>query len=151
MELKPEQIEILKFKYLDHTEDLRFRTTYDFKVLSGFITLNLALAAWMAKYPLTLVYHKIVFASLIAGLCIITIILFQRNFRRRRIVIKIIQNINEAFRFDEKGVYKECGPINPPENQVTTYWIPWYICIVVLFLLCQLFIIFAKSELMTSS
>ena len=144
MELKAEQLKILKAKYLDHAEDLRFRTNYDFKVISGFVTVNLAVAAWITKFRLESAPHKIGFTALVVALAGVTIVLLQRNFRRRRIVVQIIQNINDAFRFDEKGVYRECGPINPPENQITTYWLPWYVCTIILFLLAQLFIIYAE-------
>ncbi len=143
MDLKPDQIELLKAKYLDHAEDLRFRINFDFKLLSGFVTLNLVLAGWLTKNPLATVWFQIGFALFIGGICGIAILLFQRNYRRRRVVVDIMQNMNEAFRFDQDGAFRNEGPINPKSNVQTTYWMPWYICIVILFFLAQIFIIFS--------
>ena len=145
MSLTPEQMNLLKEKYLDHAEDLRFRTGYDFKLLSGFITLNFALAALLSNYPLSNLWFKTGFATFIFGLCFLTILLFQRNNRRRKIIVNIMQNLNDALGFDKDGVFRKEGPINPPSNKKTTFWLPWYICIVVLFFLAQMFVIFGTS------
>ena len=126
MELKPEQIDILKGKYLDHAEDLRFRTNFDFKLLSGFVTLNLVLAAWLAKNPLATLWFKLGFAIFASGICGVSIMLFQRNYRRRKIVVDIMHNLNDALGFAKDGIFRDEGPINPESNLKTTHWFPWY-------------------------
>jgi len=146
MELKPEQIEILKEKYLDHAEDLRFRTNFDFKLLSGFVTLNLVLAAWLTKNPLSTLWFKIGFVIFASGICGVAIMLFQRNYRRRKVVVEIMYNLNDALGFDKDGVFRDKGPINPKSNLKTTHWFPWYASAVLIFLLAQVFIIFGTPS-----
>lgn len=142
MDLKPEQIDLLKEKYLDHAEDLRYRTGFDFKLLSGYITLNLALAAWLAKYPLSSGWYKSAFAIFVVGLFSVALMLLHRNYSRRKVVVEIIHNLNDALGFDKQNVYRENGPLNPKSNLKTTYWFPWYICIGVLFVFAQMLVIF---------
>ena len=144
MNFTPDQrIELLKMKYEDHTEDLRFRTSYDFKLISGYVTLNVAVAAWLTKNPVTTPAHQAGFAALFVGLAICVLMLLQRNVRRRKAVVEIMHNINDALEFDKNGAYRE-GPINPPSNKVTIYWIKWHVGIVVLFLVAQLVMILAS-------
>lgn len=137
-----QRVDVLKMKYADHTEDLRFRTSYDFKLISGYVTLNLGVAAWLTKTPVTATGHKIGFVALFVGLAICVLMLLQRNVRRRRSVVQIMHNINDALELDKEGAYRD-GPINPPSNKVTTYWIKWHVGIVLLFLLAQLVMILA--------
>ena len=142
MYLEPGQSEILKAKYLDHAEELRFRTNFDFKLLSGFVTLNLVLAAWLTQHPLATVWFKVGFAIFVFGISGVAVLLFQRNLRRRKVVVEIMHNLNDALGFDKDGVFRDKGPINPKSNLKTTYWTPWYRIAVLLFFLAQIFIIF---------
>lgn len=150
MNMNSEQMDLLKEKYLDHAEDLRFRTGFDFKLLSGFITLNLVLAAWLSKYPLSTGWYKAGFVIFVGGLCFVAILLFHRNNRRRKVVVEIMHNLNDAFGFDKDGVYRDNGPINPKSNLKTTYWFRWYICVVILFFLSQMFIILGTPLVKTN-
>lgn len=145
MKITPEQADLLKMKYIDHAEDLRFRTSYDFKLISGYVMLNVAVAAWLAKNPIAPVYLQVGFAALFIGLAIAVLMLLQKNARRRKVVVKIMHNINRALEFDKDGAYQAEGSINPPENKITTYWIKWHIVIVLMFLLGQLVMIFGEK------
>jgi hypothetical protein len=123
MKLSPEQIDLLKMKYADHTEDLRFRTSYDFKLISGYVTLKIAVAAWLTKNPIGTVCQQVGFALIFFSLATAVLMLLQNNGRRRKVVVDIMHNINDALDFDKDGAYQEEGPINPPANKTTTYWI----------------------------
>jgi len=146
MDYEKASFEILKMKYQDHVEDLRFRTNFDFRLLSGFVSLNLILAAWLAENPLSTRCYEIAFAVFVFGLCSSAFMLFQRNHRRRKVVVGIIMNINKAFRFAEDDVYFD-GRINTPDNQKTTYWFPYYTAVVVIFLVAQMVVIFSKKPI----
>ena len=144
MDYEKSSFEILKMKYQDHVEDLRFRTNFDFRLLSGFVALNLILAAWLSKNPLPTLYYKKAFSIFALGLCFSAFMLFQRNHRRRKIVVEIIMNINKAFKFSEEGVYFD-GKINTPENERTTYWFLYYAIVVVIFFIAQMVMIFSTG------
>ncbi|OQB43453.1 MAG: hypothetical protein BWY06_00096 [Candidatus Latescibacteria bacterium ADurb.Bin168] len=142
--LTQDQIAILKSKYEDHTEDLRFRTGQDFKLLSGFVTLNLVLAAWLSTHPLQAMAFRVGFMAFSVGVSGATFMLFVRNTRRRKVIVEILHNINEAFGFTKGNAYGIPGPINPTSNLTTTYWLPWYLAVVSLFTLGQTFVIFSQ-------
>jgi len=146
MKLTSDQVELLKTKYLDHAEDLRFRTGFDFKLLSGFVTLNLILAAWLTKNPLATGWLKAAFAIFVAGVAGIAALLFLRNNRRRKVIVEIMHNLNAALEFDKDCAYLEHGPINPKSNVKTTYWTPWYLCAVILVSFAQMFVVFGTPE-----
>ena len=144
MERTKDEINILTAKYLDICEDLRFRKTYDFKVMSGFITLNLVLAAWLTNNPLQGIYLKVGFAIFMFGLSAIACALFYENYRRRNVVVATLKNINTALEFNKAGAYGLSEPINTTEN-VHIRWIKWY-CLTVLFFFCAtMFIVFGGS------
>lgn len=141
MDLEKNSFEILKMKYEDHVEDLRFRHNFDFRLLSGFVTLNLIIAAWLYKNPDLKIFYKIIFSIFISVLSSSTIMLFIRNYYRRKIIVNILQNINEAFKFYDQGIYFK-GQINPEINRKTTYWTKYYILVVIVVLISQIIMIF---------
>ena len=135
------KIDLLKAKYEDHAADLRFRTEYDYKLISGYVTLNLVIGAWLAKNPLPSYPHKVGFTLLFIGLVFFVLGLLNSNLKRRKIVVEIMQNINDALDFDKEGVYRT-GAVNPAANKKTNYWVKWQRAIVLLFLVAQLFIVY---------
>lgn len=119
------EFEALKIRYQDQLELLRTLTRYDFRIFSGFLTLQLILGGWLAKTPIPGTWAKIGLLVINASLALLACVLLYNQYKRRLEVITIVRNISEAFGFNEKGVYLSdksidvVGPIRP--------WFLWYI------------------------
>jgi hypothetical protein len=105
MELTEEQkFEALKLRYADHVELLRFMTKLDVQLFSGYITLQIALGAWIATHPINGIWN---------------------DYKRREEVVGIIKNINEALNFNTSGAYLSDSPINVQTE--TRPWHKWFL------------------------
>lgn len=131
MKLTSDQIDVLKMKYEDHTEDLRFRTDLDFKLLSGFVTLDLVLAAWLSQHAPESWAYAIGFLIVALGLGFAAAMIFIRNTIRRNVVIAILHNVNEALEFTKTGAYLQNQCINPESNKRVTHWLAYHLTIVI--------------------
>jgi hypothetical protein len=141
MNLQSDQIDVLKMKYNDHTADLRFRTELDFKILSGFVTVDLVLAAWLSQYALDSWIYRLGFAVLVLAIGGVSAMLLIRNTKRRSIVIRTLWRINTALELTKIGAYLEKHTINPKANKKTTYWLPSYLTVVAILTLALLFLV----------
>ena len=113
--------------------------------MSGFITLNFVVAAWLTQNPLQGLYPKIRFAIFMFGLSAIACALFYENYRRRNVVVATLKNINTALEFNKAGAYGLTEPVNTVEN-VHIRWIRWY-CLTILFFFCAtMFIVFGSRQ-----
>lgn len=123
MQLTDDQkFEALKLRYTDHVELLRFMTKLDVQIFSGYITVQLALGAWIGSHPINGCWPKIGIILIDLVLAAIASKLLYNDFRRREEVVGIIRNINEALNFDTKGAYLPDKPIN-----VETKTRPWFL------------------------
>lgn len=126
MELKEEQkFDALKLRYSDHVELLRSITKLDVQVFSGYITVQLALGAWLATHPINGCWPKIGVILIDIALATIASKLLYNDYLRRKEVVAIIRNINQALGFDNKGIYLPDIPINVPTQ--TRPWFPWFL------------------------
>jgi len=126
------KFDALKMKYDDQVALLRFLTTFDFKIFSGFLTIQLAFASWSSSHTIKgsevhwkIFHHKIhllpsqtVIATKI-GLLIIDALLglvaarlLHANKLRRTAIVGIVRNLNEAFGFTTPGLYLPERAIN---------------------------------------
>ena len=129
-------------KYTDHTGDLRYRTNLEIQLMSGFITLNVLIAAWLFRYQdkLKSCNLKILFSLFIIAIGGSIIAIMIRNTKRRKIVIQILENINESFKFYEEGVYHS-GVINPAGNKHQSVWQFAYYFLIIVFIIIQIHIV----------
>ncbi|MDO9695533.1 MAG: hypothetical protein Q7W56_12455 [Candidatus Latescibacteria bacterium] len=143
MELeRRDKVEILMMKYESHSADLRNRTEYDYKLISGYVTLSIVVGAWIAKSPLSAIAIKIGFYALMVALAFFVIQLLKSNQKRREVVIDTIRNVNKALGFYEAGVYHD-GVINPgPSGQKHMLWLRWQVAIIILILFAQFVLVF---------
>ncbi len=122
MKLTNEQkFEALKLRYSDHVELLRFMTKLDVQIFSGYITVQLALGAWIATHPIDGNWPKFGIILLDIVLAAVASKLLFNDFLRRKEVVGIIKNLNEALCFNVEGVYLPDKPIN-----VETKTRPWF-------------------------
>jgi hypothetical protein len=126
MELTEEQkFEALKLRYADHVELLRFMTKLDVQLFSGYITLQIALGAWIATHPINGIWPKIGIILIDVVLAGIASKLLWNDYKRREEVVGIIKNINEALNFNTSGAYLSDSPINVQTE--TRPWHKWFL------------------------
>jgi len=119
-----QKFEALKLRYTDHVELLRSITKLDVQIFSGYITVQLALGAWLGSHPINL-WPKIGLSVIDLVLAVIALKLLHKDFLRRKEVVGIIENINEALNFNTEGAYLPGKSIN--DNTNTRPWFSWFV------------------------
>lgn len=122
---KDHEFEAAKLRYEDQVEVSRFLRTIELKVMSGLVTVQLLLGAWIYTHPPSGIWMRISFLTLDAGFAVLAGSLLW-NFNRRRVeIVGTIKNLNEALGYEQEGVYLADKAINSPS--VTRLLYGWYI------------------------
>jgi hypothetical protein len=105
--------EILKLRYQDQVELLRFITSLELKVIFGFFTVIAAIVAWLiTKAPST--FNGQITLSIIIGVSTLSAVLYLYSQKRRRDeVVQTVINLNEALGLNEPGKFIFGKAINP--------------------------------------
>ncbi len=126
MELDNNQkFEALKLRYDDHVELLRSMTKLDVQIFSGYITVQLALGAWITANPIQGCWAKIGLIIIDLVLAVIAAKLLYNDYKRRNEVVGIIKNINDALSFNTPGYYLPEKAINV--QTTTRPWFRWFL------------------------
>lgn len=107
------EFEALKTRYDDHVTLLRSMTELDYKLFSGYLTLQLVIGAWFAKNPIYKISVKIGIFLIVICMTVIAFKLIFNNLQKRKEAIETLKNINEALGFNKEGVYLKDKSINP--------------------------------------
>jgi hypothetical protein len=99
-------------------------TKLDVQIFSGYITVQLVLSSWIASHPINSIFPKIGIILIDLVLAGIALKLLFNDYRRRKEVVEIIKNINEALNFDTKDVYLPEKPINVETKSRS--WFPYF-------------------------
>jgi len=121
---KGNEFEILKIGYQEHAEYLRAMNIFDWRVVSGFMTIQLILGGWFAGHPsksLWLSFGVIIIDAALYSCC--TMILRISEIRRGE-TMNTMKNINEAFGLNAVGIYLPERAINSPRPRGHRYI--WY-------------------------
>ena len=138
-----DKVEILMMKYQEHAGDLRSRTEFDYKLISGYVTLSIFVGAWVAKSPLQTTEIRVGFFALMVALAFFVVQLLKSNQKRREVVIDTVRNVNEALGFYDNNVYY-AGAINPPpQGRKHVLWLRWQVAIIVLVLAALFVLVFS--------
>lgn len=126
--IEDNKFEILKME-LDHqVKNLEFRTSLDFKILFGYVTLALAFVAWYAQMtipPERIIIYRILFSIFAVAIWIAAVISLYLNFRQRRyFALRVIESINIIFKFKEKGIYLPNESLHPDVHKIV-FWFKW--------------------------
>lgn len=120
------EFEALRCRFEDQTELLYRLTLIDLRIFSGYITLQLALAAWISIHR-----SEIEIPTMRAGLLVIDLALavvaaalLYNNYKRRKEVTGTVKNCNEALGYNDSGVYLDERPLNAPTK--FRPWAGWY-------------------------
>lgn len=111
-----DRLDILKTRYSEQAANLRDLNQYDLKVVGGFITIQLALAAWFANNPLNDWVPKLAILALDFALLFVCIFVIDGSRQRRFTIGQTIRNINAALELTTPGFYLPNKPLNPPED-----------------------------------
>lgn len=112
---KENEFEAVKLRFENQTELLYRMTMIDLRIFSGFITLQLALGAWLATKGLTLLCELGLKCGLFAidtGLAFVAIALLRNSALRRREVAEIVKNCTEALGYKTPGAYLKERPLD---------------------------------------
>ena len=125
MTLKPEQkFEAALARFQDHTELLRALTSIDLQVLGGCVTLQFAVAAWVADHPPT---HAVGRWGLLFMAFVVTSLatkLLYNNYRRRKEVVDSLGRTKAFLQFGERGAYLPENPLDA--DAIFRPWWWWY-------------------------
>ena len=106
-------LEILKLRYQDQVELLRFLTTLELKMIFGFFTVLGALCAWVLSKAPQQFDGKVHLCLIIAVSTICVIYYLYSQKRRRDEAVKTIVNLNTALGLYEVGRFIPDKAINP--------------------------------------
>lgn len=124
--MTPEQkIDVLKLVYTEEGQNLRFETSTAQRLMTYFVTVELALGAWVVSTdPFDERARWAIFLLNVAfGVCIVTLIVL--NYRRRLEVVMPMRRALAALQLTQTGVYHQDEPIHA--WKVNASWRNWYI------------------------
>jgi hypothetical protein len=127
-----QKIDVLKLVYTEEGENLRFETTTAQNLMRYFITVELALAAWIAgSGALVDATAKWIVFLLNLLFCGCVAILIIRNYLRRLEIVTPLRNALEALELTTPGTYL-------PEREIHSWrfnasWRNWYLALIALF------------------
>ena len=142
---KGNEFEALKCRFENQTEQLYRMTLIDLRVFTGYITLQLALGAWIAS-------HSSDFSGIIlrVGLMLIDLVLaivawalLYMSRKRREEVVGIVKNCNTALGYEEPGVYLEGKALNV--HMKFRPWAGWYYAGIIVGVVGLAFVLFGVS------
>ena len=120
------EFEALRCRFENQTESLHRMTLIDLRVFSGYITLQLALGAWLATHQdkLAAVTAKTGLMIIDLALALIAGVLLFNSYKRRKEVAGIVRNCNRALGYETEGVYLHGEALNVPTR--FRPWAGWY-------------------------
>lgn len=112
----------LKMRYKDQVELLRNIANNDLRIFSGYLTLQVALGAWLTTNRPTETIYGIGLMVIDVMLAFIVSMLLYYDSKRRNEVVKTVKNINSVLGFEIPDMYQQGITINAP-----TKYKPWFI------------------------
>ncbi len=110
---KEKEFEAVKLRFENQTEQLYRMTMIDLRIFSGFITLQLALGAWLAKNPEAFSWKvKPGLFVIDFGLVCVAAALLRNNALRRKEVAAVVGNCAKALGYKTPGAFLEADPLD---------------------------------------
>lgn len=136
--------ELVKYRHQDQAKLSLHMSDTDFKVFSGYLTLQVALCSFIIyKAPEMILVSKIGFAVIDAVLAWACFRLLRNHWYRRKEVVETIKNCNEYLGYNKVGFYLEDKAING--KTTNRFWFPTYTIVVCFACIAFLFILFADE------
>ena len=130
-----ERHEVLKLVFQSRTAELRAETEMAYKLMAGFVTLELGLATWLAAHPPDTPSGRwgIYLLNLLLGGFIGLFI--WRNYGRRYEIIDTLKNVVRVWELTVPGMYLEDRPLYPEPYR--SDWRNLYLVLIFLFCAAQ--------------
>lgn len=121
---KSDKVTFLKMRFEDHVNTLRYMRDSDFKVIFGYMAMQLAIAGFLLKEGLP--NYKAFFGVVVFEFSMMGVILhvFRQRYSRREDVIKGLWNVRKALGFLDADVYlvglplEESSRFKPGEHEM---------------------------------
>jgi heme A synthase len=142
------EFEALKCRFEDQTELLYRMTLIDLRVFTGYITLQLALGAWIASHASDfsgIVTLKVGMMLIDLVLAVVAMALIYSNRKRREEVVGIVKNCNVALGYEEPGIYLKDKSLNV--HTKFRPWAGWYYTGIVVGVVGLALVLFGASAL----
>lgn len=97
--------EILKTAYELQTRYLQWLSEIDFKIFTGFLTIQLVFAGWLSQYPPTSAVVGTGLLIVDGSMASLACALLLKNQKRRVQEVEKLANIYDALEFSKEGVY----------------------------------------------
>ena len=139
------EFEALQCRFENQTELLYRLTLLDLRIFTGYITLQLALGAWMATHPADISSPTVRAGLLVIdlSLAVIATAFVYNNYRRRLEIVDTVKNCNEALGYEDSGVYLESRRLNA--HTVFRPWCGWYYAGIVVGFIGTVMVLFGTS------
>jgi hypothetical protein len=123
--LTPEQrFEAALARFQDHTEVLRAMTGFDLQIFGGYITVQLALGAWLGEHPPQEWRHALGLFVVDVVLSALAAKLLFNNYMRRKEVVASLGRVLEFLQFRQAGEYLPEKTLDVPTVFRPWWW--WY-------------------------
>jgi len=109
------KFESLKFHLEQQIQNLRNMTRIDLQILTGYMTLQMALGGWLVRPSETMqaaIIVRIGLSLVDLTLSVVAAWLLRNSRLRREEVIATVKNLNQALGYEEVGAYIEGKKIN---------------------------------------
>lgn len=143
--MTPDQkIDVLKLVYTEEGQNLRFETTTAQRLMTYFVTVELALGAWIVSAGLLEASARwaIFLFNVAFGACIVILIVL--NYQRRLEVVIPMRRALTALGLAEPGVFLAGEAIHA--WKLKSSWRNWYIALITLFCTAQALPLFVLSN-----
>ncbi len=110
---KGHEVDILVARYAQQAEHLRSLDLYDVRIVSGFLTVQILLGAWIYTHPIKAICPKASLLLIDFALLVCCAAVLRTSTVRRWEIVETIWNINEALGLYEIGAYLTNKAINP--------------------------------------
>ena len=136
--------ELVKYRHQDQAKLSLHISDTDFKVFSGYLTLQVALCSFIIyKAPGMSFVAKIGFSLIDIVLAWACFKLLRNHWYRRKEIVETIKNCNEYLGYNEVGFYLKDKAING--KTVNRFWFGTYTVVVIAACVAFQFILFANN------
>lgn len=136
--------ELVKYRHQDQAKLSLHISDTDFKVFSGYLTLQVALCSFIIyKAPEMAMWTKIGFTLIDFVLSLVAAMMLYSHYCRRAEVVETIKNCNEFLKYNEKGFYLEDKAINGKTKN--RFWFPIYFIAVIFAYIAFVVILFSDG------
>ncbi len=117
------RFEALKLGYQNQVDYLRLLTNIDLKLFFGFMTVQLALAGWLAKGSESIEETRLGIFLIVFFLALVAVVMLVMTDLKRKRVIGHLKNYCDALGFTKSGKYLDGSPLEAEPGSKSWLWV----------------------------